>query len=187
MFAVDHHPHPPSYCTAVNLSRWYARLIKLLGEHQAGNIAQAEAEARERKKLTPAGLVPVAVVTIVPDTRVKASKKPRIAVFIGNSPRFELRSHLTTEFLQEKDNFPSFTPSRWRFGLPVRLGIGVTCMNPVWGSCAVCRPSGDDVQSREKNTDLWKENYQCGPGLTPQGFDPPLPSQSCASRQCVRG
>ena len=58
MFAVDHHPHPPSYCTAVNLSRWYARLIKLLGEHQAGNIAQAEAEARERKKLTPAVACP---------------------------------------------------------------------------------------------------------------------------------
>jgi hypothetical protein len=36
-------------------------------------------------------------VTIVPDTRVKASKKPRIAVFIGNSPRFESRGHLTTK------------------------------------------------------------------------------------------
>jgi hypothetical protein len=39
----------------------------------------------------------------------------------------------------------------------------------------------------KKNTDLWKENYQCGPGLTPQGFDPPLPSQSCASRHACAG
>ena len=61
-----------------------------------------------------------------------------------------------------------------------RLGIGVTCMNRVWGF--MCRvPVLRAMTSKQrKNTVLWKENYQCGPGLTPQGFDPPLPSQSCA-------
>ena len=58
------------------------------------------------------------------------------------------------------------------------------------GSChlslspVVARPWGEDVQSSEKNTDLWRDNYHTGPVERLQRFDPPLRGKDGEQQGC---